>query len=424
MIDNKLLREQLDEIVTALNKKHYNLDVTTYQKLEAKRRDLQQQTESFQAQRNAMAKRIGMAKAKGEATEDLFKEAQLLGDKMGSIEKDLKEHQASMQSFLAQIPNTPHHTTPTGRNETDNITVKTWGTIPTFDFPVKDHVALTESSGQMDFHTASQLSCSRFVVLKNDIALLNRALSQFMLNTHTQRFGYTEVNTPVLANADTLYGTGQLPKFKDDQFWTDDDKHLALIPTAEVTLTNLVRDTQLRIDDLPLKLCAHSLCFRKEAGSYGKDTRGILRMHQFEKIELVQICHPDSSYEQLENLTSHAEFILEALELPYRKVALCGGDLGFSAAKTYDLEVWVPSQQCYREISSCSNTESFQARRINAKIKTDKKSILAHCLNGSGLAVGRTLLAVLENYQQADGSILIPQVLRPYMHERTHILTS
>ncbi len=424
MIDNKLLREQLNDVIRALSNKGFQFDTEKYQQLESQRRELQQQTENFQAKRNSIAKNIGIAKSQNQDCTELLEEAQLIGQQMGNLEQELKQHQQIMQDFLAKVPNTPHESTPVGTSEADNITLKSWGTIPTFDFDIKDHVTLTESSGQMDFHQASQLTCSRFVVLKNDIALLNRALANWMLNTHTTQFGYTEINTPVLANASSLYATGQLPKFKEDQFWTDDDKHLALIPTAEVTLTNLVRDQQLHPDNLPIKLCAHSLCFRKEAGSYGKDTRGILRMHQFEKVELVQIVHPEHSYEQLEQLTSHAEYLLEALELPYRRVALCGGDLGFSAAKTYDLEVWIPSQQCYREISSCSNTESFQARRLNAKVKLGKKSVHVHCLNGSGLAIGRTILAILENYQQKDGSVVVPEVLRKYMHGKTHILTS
>ncbi len=422
MIDNKFLRENLNHVAEELLKKKYQLDVDKYLALEQTRRSLQEKTESFQAERNKTAKAIGIAKSKNEDSTELFAKAQEIATAMGNCEQELKQHQLKLQAFLLDIPNIAHSSTPTGSTEAENVVLKEWGTAKNFDFPVKDHVDLTAKSKQMDFDSASELTCSRFVVLRNDIALLNRALVQWMLDTHTTKFGYTEINTPVLANEKTLYGTGQLPKFKDDQFWTDNEPSLALIPTAEVTLTNLFRNQQIQSSST-IKLCAHSLCFRKEAGSYGKDTKGMLRMHQFEKVELVHIAHPDNSYQQLEELTSHAEYLLEALDLPYRRVALCTGDLGFSAAKTYDLEVWLPSQNTYREISSCSNTEAFQARRINIKIKADgQKPVLAHCLNGSGLAIGRTLLAIIENYQQQDGSINIPKPLQSYMHGKTSIL--
>ena len=423
MIDNKHLRDNLDSVAEKLTKKQFKLDKEQYHALETKRKTLQSTTEQLQAQRNQSCKAIGIAKSKGEDTQTLMTEAQRIAKEMGTIEQELKAHQEKLQMFTLGIPNVPHDSVPEGASEADNVPVKTWSEPRTFDFPVKDHIDLTHDSGCIDFELGATLATSRFAVLRSEIALLNRALIQFMLDTHTQRFGYEEINTPVIVKSDALFGTGQMPKFHDDQFWLDDERELALIPTAEVTLTNLIRNNLLTQDQLPLKFCAHSLCFRKEAGSYGKDTRGILRMHQFEKIELVQITHPDTSYDALDELTSHAEYILEQLNLPYRRVALCTADLGFSAAKTYDLEVWIPSQNTYREISSCSNTEDFQARRMKARLKLpNKKNVLPHTLNGSGLAVGRTVLAILENHQESDGSITIPSALAPYMHGKTSIL--
>ena len=424
MLDNKLLREDLDAVVNKLRMKNFTLDKQTYTTFESTRKELQSITEKLQQDRNSLAKEIGIAKKQKLDTTELMRKGNEVSKKLSETETQLKAHQKDFQDFLSSIPNLVHDSTPRGSSEDDNVVINKYGTPRNIDFEVKDHVSLCSASKQLDFEAGSNLSGSRFVVLQADIALLNRALINYMLDTHTKTFNYLETNTPVLVNEKALFGTGQLPKFRDDQFFTNSEHNLALIPTAEVTLTNLLRDTQLDEATLPRKLCAYSLCFRKEAGSYGKDTRGMLRMHQFEKVELVQVVHPSASYEALEDLTSNAEHILKTLELPFQRVSLCGGDLGFSAAKTYDLEVWLPSQNTYREISSCSNTECFQARRMNIKIKckNNKKPIFAHCLNGSGLAIGRTLLAILENYQQADGSVEIPKVLIPYMHGKTKII--
>ncbi|MDD2166084.1 serine--tRNA ligase [Glaesserella parasuis] len=427
MIDQNLLRTNLEEVAQILKlKRNFNLDVTRVTSLEEQRKALQVKAENLQAERNARSKNIGAAKARGEDISALLAEVDTMGNELDAAKVELDKVQAEIRELLLNIPNLPADEVPVGKDDSENLEVSRWGTPRKFDFEIKDHVTLGEGLGGLDFPAGVKLTGSRFVVMKSGIARLHRALSQFMLDLHTEQHGYVETYVPYLVNHDTLYGTGQLPKFGEDLFHTQPlegqdpnavQKPYALIPTAEVPVTNLVRDEILDEESLPLKLTAHTPCFRSEAGSYGRDTRGLIRMHQFDKVEMVQIVAPEKSMEALEELTGHAEKVLQLLNLPYRKMLLCSGDMGFGSSKTYDLEVWLPAQNTYREISSCSNMWDFQARRMQArcKAKGDKKTRLVHTLNGSGLAVGRTLVAVLENYQNADGSITVPEVLKPYM---------
>ena len=418
MLDIQLLRNNIDEVSERLAGRGYSLDVDAFQKLEAERKTLQTRTQDLQASRNSLSKQIGMLKGKGEDASPVMAQVATLKEELEANEARLGELLKEFDAFVATIPNLPQASVPVGRSEADNVEVSRWGTPRSFDFPVKDHVDLGEGLGQLDFATAAKIAGARFSLLKGPLARLHRALAQFMLDVHTEEHGYTEVYAPYLVNAASMTGTEQLPKFEADLFkiLRPDAEPLYLIPTAEVPVTNIVRDEILAQEALPLKFVCHTPCFRSEAGSYGKDTRGMIRQHQFDKVELVQIVAADQSNAAHEELTGHAEKILEKLELPYRRVALCTGDMGFSSAKTYDLEVWLPAQNTYREISSCSNFESFQARRMQARCRNDKnKTELVHTLNGSGLAVGRTLVAILENYQNADGSISIPAVLRPYL---------
>lgn len=421
MIDIQRLRKDLDAVAGALAKRGYRLDTSTFQSLEAERKELQSNTEQLQARRNSLSKQIGQLKAKGEDASLVMSEVGGLGDELKANEVKLTALQEQINAFLMGIPNVPHDSVPVGASEEDNIEVRRWGTPSSYDFEVKDHVDLGAPLG-MDFEGAANMSGARFVALKGQMARLHRALAQFMLDEHTVNNGYVEHYTPYVVRASALEGTGQLPKFADDLFSVykggqgADQDPMYLIPTADVTLTNMVAGQMLSADSLPIKMTAHSPCFRSEAGSHGKDTRGLIRQHQFDKVEMVRIEKPEDSYAALEEMTSHAEGILQKLELPYRVLALCTGDMGFGATKTYDLEVWVPSQNAYREISSCSNCEDFQARRMMSRFKnTSGKPELVHTLNGSGLAVGRTLVAVVENNQQADGSIRIPAALQPYM---------
>lgn len=427
MIDQNLLRTNLEEVAQILKlKRNFNLDVTRVTSLEEQRKALQVKAENLQAERNARSKNIGAAKARGEDISALLAEVDTMGNELDAAKVELDKVKAEIRELLLNIPNLPADEVPVGKDDSENLEVSRWGTPRQFDFEIKDHVTLGEGLGGLDFPAGVKLTGSRFVVMKSGIARLHRALSQFMLDLHTEQHGYVETYVPYLVNHDTLYGTGQLPKFGEDLFHTQPlegqdpnavQKPYALIPTAEVPVTNLVRDEILDEESLPLKLTAHTPCFRSEAGSYGRDTRGLIRMHQFDKVEMVQIVAPEKSMEALEELTGHAEKVLQLLNLPYRKMLLCSGDMGFGSSKTYDLEVWLPAQNTYREISSCSNMWDFQARRMQArcKAKGDKKTRLVHTLNGSGLAVGRTLVAVLENYQNADGSITVPEVLKPYM---------
>lgn len=421
MIDIQRLRKDLPNVAQLLKDRGFELDIGKYEALESQRKALQSSTELLQAQRNSLSKQIGQLKAKGEDTSEVMRQVGGLGGKLKENEIALEALQNELNGFLLGIPNLPHDSTPRGKDETENLEIKRWGSPRTFDFEIKDHVDLGASMG-LDFESAAVLSGSRFVVLKGQMARLHRALAQFMLDEHTLNNGYTEHYTPYVVKAKTLEGTGQLPKFAADLFSAakggqeGEQDAMYLIPTAEVTLTNLVADRMLSEDELPIKMTAHSPCFRSEAGSYGRDTRGLIRQHQFDKVEMVRIERPETSYQALEEMTGHAAGILEKLELPYRVLALCTGDMGFGASKTYDLEVWVPSQDTYREISSCSNCEDFQARRMKARFKNSNgKTELVHTLNGSGLAVGRTLVAVLENHQQQDGSVAIPKALQPYM---------
>jgi seryl-tRNA synthetase len=430
MLDILQLRKDLDAVVARLEtrkKPQPYLDVSAYQALETERKALQTRTEALQAQRNSLSKQIGMLKGKGQHAEADAVMAQV-GEMKAELEASaarLEVIQAELQNLLLAVPNLPHESVPVGGDEHGNVVVRNWGTSKTFDFPVRDHVDIGEKLG-LDFDTGAKLAGSRFTFMRGPIARLHRALAQFMLDTQTQQHGYTECYTPYIVNADTLRGTGQLPKFEGDLFAVKkggqegeempDTQALYLIPTSEVTLTNVVRDTVLAEADLPIRMTAHTPCFRSEAGSAGRDTRGMIRQHQFDKVEMVQIVHPEKSYEALEEMTGHAEAILQKLGLPYRVMSLCTGDMGFGASKTYDLEVWVPAQGTYREISSVSNCEAFQARRLQARFKNAQgKNELVHTLNGSGLAVGRALVAVLENNQNADGSVTVPEVLRPYM---------
>lgn len=417
MLDAKRVRAETNEIASQLAKKKYHFDVAAFDALEEKRKAIQVETENLQSERNTRSKSIGKAKAAGQDIAPLIAEMDEIGAKLKQNEESLKEIQDQLNVLLSGMPNVPDADVPEGESEDDNLEVRTWGQPQSFDFEVKDHVALGEIKGEMDFETASKLTGSRFVVLRRQLAKLHRALAQFMLDVHVNEHGYEETYLPYVVNDESLYGTGQLPKFGEDLFKLHAERDFYLIPTAEVPATNLVRGEILDAKELPLKLVCHTPCFRSEAGSYGRDVRGMIRQHQFDKVEMVQIVTPESSDAALEELTGHAETILQKLELPYRLVKLCGGDLGFSAAKTYDIEVWLPGQSAYREISSCSNTRDFQARRMQARMRDPEtnKPVLVHTLNGSGLAVGRTMIAVMENYQQADGSIKVPEVLKPYM---------
>lgn len=418
MLDPQLLRTQLDATAATLKaKRGLDLPVAELAALEARRKAAQVRTQDLQNKRNTLSKQIGMAKAKGESVEDLLAEVAELPNAVRANEADLETVQRELDDILTRLPNLPHASVPQGSDEHANVEVRRWGTPRRFDFTVRDHVALGEPHGWLDAESAARLSGSRFTVMRGAIARLHRALAQFMLDLHTGSHGYLEVNVPLLVNAQAMRGTGQLPKFEDDLFCTRGEDPRYLIPTSEVSLTNLVADQILAEDQLPLRMTAHSMCFRAEAGAAGRDTRGLIRQHQFEKVELVQIVSPEQSYAALEEMVGHAEAVLKALELPYRVLALCTGDMGFSAAKTYDLEVWLPAQSTYREISSCSNCEAFQARRMRARWRNPalKQPELLHTLNGSGVAVGRALVAVMENYQNADGSITVPAVLRSYM---------
>ena len=431
MLDINLLRKDLPSVLARLETRKSPqafLPVEAFTALEAERKTIQTRTEELQASRNALSKQIGQLKAKGAAgqaeVDTVMAQTADIKSELEASAARLEGIQADMQAMLLNVPNLPHESVPVGKDEHANVVVRSWGTPKTMDFTIKDHVDVGEPLG-LDFDMGVKLSGARFTVMKGPMARLHRAIAQFMLDVQTQEHGYTECYTPYIVNADTLRGTGQLPKFEEDLFaakkggqdaQTADSAALYLIPTSEVTLTNFVRDTVLAENQLPMKLTAHTACFRSEAGSYGRDTRGLIRQHQFDKVEMVQIVHPDHSYAALEEMTGHAEAILQKLGLPYRVMSLCSGDMGFGAAKTYDLEVWLPAQNTYREISSCSNCEGFQSRRLQARFKTAQgKNELVHTLNGSGLAVGRTLVAVLENYQNADGSVTVPEALRPYM---------
>ncbi len=417
MIDTKLLRTDLDAVAQSLAKRGFELDKAAFIALEEQRKTLQVQTEALQAERNTRSKNIGKAKASGEDIQPLLDEVADLGEKLDAAKAELNEVQTRYQTLITHLPNLPHESVPVGKSEEDNQEVRRWGEQPSFSFEIKDHVDLGEKSGLLDFETAAKLTGARFNLMRGGIARLHRALAQFMLNTQVDEHGYEECNVPLIVNQDSLFGTGQLPKFSEDLFKLQVDSDYYLIPTAEVPLTNIARDTIIPAEQLPVKLTALSACFRSEAGAYGKDTRGMIRQHQFEKVEMVQLVHPATSYDALEAMVGHAEAILQKLGLPYRVITLCTGDMGFGATKTYDLEVWVPSQATYREISSVSNCEDFQARRMQARFRNPEtnKPELLHTLNGSGLAVGRCLVAVMENYQQADGRIKVPEVLLPYM---------
>ena len=430
MLDAKFLRGELAQTAERLASRGFSLDVATLTQLEERRRELQVRTQELQNQRNSRSKEIGLAKSRGEDIAPLLQEVAGLGEQLDSAKQALDALLAELEQISLSIPNLPDPSVPQGNDENDNVEVRRFLEPTTFDFEPKDHVDLGEALGKgLDFESGVKLSGTRFVVMRGQIARLNRALTQFMLDLHSNEHGYNEMVVPYLVNHASLYGTGQLPKFGGDLFHTkpatEEGQGMALIPTAEVPLTNLARDTIFDLAELPVKMTAHTPCFRSEAGSYGRDTRGLIRQHQFDKVELVQLVHPDHSMQALEELTQHAERVLQLLELPYRVMLLCTGDMGFGACKTYDLEVWLPAQQCYREISSCSNMGDFQARRMQARFRLaeGKKPELLHTLNGSGLAVGRTLVAVLENYQQADGSIRVPTVLQPYLQGQT-VLTA
>ena len=418
MLDIQLLRKDAALVAERLAARGFHFDAARFDALEAERKTIQTRTQEAQSHRNSMSKQIGMMKGKGEDTTAVMAEVAGLGDELKQNEERLAALQTEINDFLMGVPNLPHESVAVGKDETANVEVSRWGSPKTFGFAVRDHVDIGEGLGQLDFAAAVKITGSRFTVMKGPLARLHRALAQFMLDQHTGEHGYTEVYVPYLVNAESMRGTGQLPKFEEDLFHvprTDAEK-LYLIPTAEVPVTNLLRDEIVPAESLPLKFVAHTPCFRSEAGSYGRDTRGMIRQHQFDKVELVQMVKPEDSYAALESLVTHAETILQKLGLPYRKMALCSGDMGFSAAKTYDLEVWLPAQNTYREISSCSNFEAFQSRRMQARFRVGQgKPELLHTLNGSGLAVGRTLVAVMENYQNADGSVTVPEVLRPWM---------
>lgn len=434
MLDSKLLRTELDETAAKLARRGFKLDVETIRTLEEQRKSIQVEVENLQSTRNSISKQIGQLMASGDkaGAEAVKQQIGTLGDDLDAKKVELDAVMAQLDAITQTVPNIPDDAVPNGKDDSENVEVSRWGTPKTYDFEVKDHVDLGEMGDGLDFASATKITGARFVVMKGQFARLHRAIAQFMLDLHTDQHGYTELYVPYLVNAETLFGTGQLPKFGQDLFHTEpltekasdeEPRRLSLIPTAEVPVTNLVRDTILDEAELPLKMTAHTPCFRSEAGSYGRDTRGLIRMHQFDKVELVQITRPEDSMAALEELTGHAEKVLQLLELPYRKVILCSGDMGFGSCKTYDLEVWVPAQKTYREISSCSNMWDFQARRMQARFrrKGEKKPELVHTLNGSGLAVGRTMVAILENYQEADGRIAIPAVLQKYMGGLTHI---
>lgn len=412
MLDPKLLRGDLTALKEKLATRGYELDVAFWTDVEIKRKELQVRTEELQAQKNAGAKKIGELKRSGENADDLLAQMEKVSEQMKTAENELRDLQTVITNASLAIPNLPDDSVSVGADESDNVEVRKWGVPRAFDFEIKDHTDIGEGLGQLDFALASKLTGARFSTLKGGLARLNRALIQFMLDTHISK-GYTEMYVPYMVNAESLKGTGQLPKFEEDLFKVSDSYYM--IPTSEVPLTNTVRDTILAPSDLPMKLTAHTPCFRSEAGSAGRDTRGLIRQHQFEKVEMVQIVRADTSMQALDEMTAQAESILQALELPYRVITLCTGDMGFGAVKTYDIEVWLPSQDTYREISSCSNCGDFQARRMGARVKDGKQTKLVHTLNGSGLAVGRTLLAILENHQNADGTVNIPKVLQPYM---------
>jgi len=422
MLDIQALRNDLDGVVSQLQARGFEFDAAKFSALEQERKTVQTNTQDLQAKRNNASKQIGFAKSKGEDVSAIMAEVAGLGEQLKAGETRLAELQAELQGMLLNVPNLPHSSVPAGKSEADNVEVRKVGIPRSFDFEIKDHTDVGTPLG-LDFDTGAKLSGARFTLMRGQIAKMHRALAQFMLDTQTEQHGYEECYTPYLVNAETLTGTGQLPKFEEDLFsLAHNDSKLYLIPTSEVTLTNTVRDEIVPFESLPIKLTAHTPCFRSEAGSYGRDTKGMIRQHQFDKVEMVQIVHPETSYDALEEMVGHAENILKALGLPYRVVSLCTGDMGFGAAKTYDLEVWLPAQNTYREISSISNCEAFQARRLQARFRNESgKPELVHTLNGSGLAVGRTLVAVLENYQNADGSVTIPEVLRLYMNNLTVI---
>ena len=427
MLDPKFLRADLEEAKQRLASRGFELDVDTIKSLEEQRKALQIRTEQLQNDRNVRSKSIGKAKASGEDIQPLLAEVGKLGEELDAANLELTELLSQIEAIALSLPNLPHPSAPLGKDEDDNVELKRWGQPKEFDFEIKDHVDVGEALGGLDFKNAVKITGSRFIVMRGQIARMHRAIAQFMLDTHTEEHGYTELYVPYLVNSDSLYGTGQLPKFGEELFHTkpatEEGQGLSLIPTAEVPVTNTARDTITDEADLPVRLTAHTPCFRSEAGSYGRDTRGLIRQHQFDKVEMVQLAHPEKSYEALEEMRQHAENILIKLNLPYRVVTLCTGDMGFGAAKTYDLEVWVPAQKTYREISSVSNCEDFQARRLQARtrLKDNKKPVLLHTLNGSGLAVGRTLVAILENYQLADGRVEVPEVLQGYMGGLTHM---
>jgi seryl-tRNA synthetase len=418
MLDIKQVRMNLEAVAKNLAAQGYQLDTKHFTQLDEQRKQLQVKLEELQKERNTRSKSIGQAKAKGEDVQAIVESVNAINKALKETEAEFEKIQTELQNLFYEMPNLTHESVPVGKGEEDNVEIRKWGEPKQFDFDPKDHTDLGVELGQIDFETATKLSGARFVVMKNKIAKLHRALIQFMLNLHVDQHGYEEIYVPYLVNRESLYGTGQLPKFEEDLFQIKGDSQLALISTAEIPVTNTVRGEILTAEQLPIKYVCHSPCFRSEAGSYGKDTKGMIRQHQFEKVELVNIVKAEDSYQALEDLTACAEKVLQLLELPYRVVTLCTGDIGFSAAKTYDLEVWLPAQNCYREISSCSNMEDFQARNMQARWRKpeSKKPELVHTLNGSGLAIGRTLVAVLENYQQADGSIAIPEVLQPYMN--------
>ena len=434
MLDSKLLRTELDETAAKLARRGFKLDVETIRTLEEQRKSIQVEVENLQSTRNSISKQIGQKMAAGdkEGAEEIKKQIGTLGSDLEAKKAELVEIQNKLEDITLSVPNLPDDEVPDGKDENENVEISRWGEPKSYDFEVKDHVDLGEMGDGLDFASATKITGARFIIMKGQFARLHRAIAQFMLDLHTEEHGYTEMYVPYLVNSDSLFGTGQLPKFGEDLFHTEpltekvndeEPRKLSLIPTAEVPVTNMVRDTIVDEADLPIKMTAHTPCFRSEAGSYGRDTRGLIRMHQFDKVELVQITKPEDSMNALEELTGHAEKVLQLLELPYRKVVLCTGDMGFGARKTYDLEVWVPAQETYREISSCSNTWDFQARRMQARFrrKGEKKPELVHTLNGSGLAVGRTMVAILENNQEADGRIAIPAVLQKYMGGATHI---
>jgi seryl-tRNA synthetase len=425
MLDIQLLRKNLDAVAARLADRGGQIDWDEFKRLEARRKEVQTAVQDAQAVQNRLSKEIGQGKAKGQDVSALMAQADRYKETLATSEETLARLQAQLDAFLSVVPNVPHDSVPVGRSSDDNPEVRRVGTPRSFDFPVKDHVDLGAGLGQLDFERAGKIAGARFTLMTGAVARLHRAIAQFMLDVHTREHGYTEVYAPYLVNAASMRGTGQLPKFEEDLFAVarKDAEKLYLIPTAEVPVTNIVREEIVPLDRLPLKFVCHTPCFRSEAGSYGKDTRGMIRQHQFDKVELVQIVHPERSYAGLEELTGHAETILKRLELPYRVVTLCTGDMGFSSAKTYDLEVWLPGQNAYREISSCSNFEAFQARRMQARFRNEKgKPELVHTLNGSGLAVGRTLVAILENYQRPDGGVDVPAALQPYMGGLTTIM--